>query len=147
VDKTASKTLRTREAVADFIFKNFTKGSYNVILDEMHEYKGGNTGQGNAMARLVSGGRKVIGLTGTLMNGYASSLFYLLYRLNPHLMKVRLGFDYNQVQQFVSTYGAHEERVKAQEVNMEGVVTRMGQNLNLKHRCPTDYLLAFLSFG
>lgn len=37
VDKSASKTLKTREAVADYIFKNFTKGSYNVILDEMHE--------------------------------------------------------------------------------------------------------------
>lgn len=36
-DRTRSERLRTREAVADFIFKNFTKGSYNVILDEMHE--------------------------------------------------------------------------------------------------------------
>ena len=61
------------------------------------------------MARLVSGAKKVIGLTGTLMNGYASSLFYILYRLNPSLMKNRLGLDYNQVTQFVSNYGAHEE--------------------------------------
>ncbi len=66
VDRSVSRRLMTREAIADYVFKNFTKGSYNVILDEIHEYKGGNTGQGNAMARLVSGARKTIGLTGTL---------------------------------------------------------------------------------
>jgi len=131
--KDCSRKMQTRESVADYIFKNFTKGSYNVILDEMHEYKGGNTGQGNAMGRLVSNAKKTIGLTGTLMNGYASSLFYLLYRLNPNLMKVRLGFDYNQVKDFVSTYGAHEEIVEATEV-MEGVVTRMGKRISIKER-------------
>ena len=133
-DRSKSKNLRTREAVADYIFKNFTKGSYNVILDEMHEYKGGDTGQGNAMARLVTNARKTIGLTGTLMNGYASSLFYLLYRLNPRLMKNELGFDYNQVKNFVSAYGAHEEIVEAKEVSHEGVVTRMGRKISLKEK-------------
>lgn len=140
-----SEKMRTRESVADYIFKNFTKGSYNVILDEMHEYKGGNTGQGNAMGRLVASARKAIGLTGTLMNGYASSLFYLLYRLNPNLMKVRLGFDYNQVKDFVSTYGAHEEIVEAKEVDMEGVVTRMGKRVALKEKPKiSPYLLGVL---
>lgn len=144
-DRSKSQKLRTRESVADYIFKNFTKGSYNVILDEVHEYKGGNTGQGNAMGRLVSGARKSIGLTGTLMNGYASSLFYLLYRLNPHLMKKTLGYDYNQVAQFVSTYGAHEEIVEAKEVSMEGVVTRMGRRINVKEKAKiSPYLLSVL---
>jgi len=45
---------------------------------------------------MCSMSKKMIGLTGTLLNGYASSLFYLLYRLNPNMMKQRLGFDYNQ---------------------------------------------------
>ncbi|WP_294963386.1 helicase-related protein [Sulfurimonas sp.] len=133
-DRSKSKNLRTREAVADYIFKNFTKGSYNVILDEMHEYKGGDTGQGNAIGRLVANARKTIGLTGTLMNGYASSLFYLLYRLNPRLMKNELGFDYNQVKNFVSAYGAHEEIVDVKEVSHEGIVTRMGARISLKEK-------------
>lgn len=97
-------------------------------------YKGGDTGQGNAMARLVSNARKTIGLTGTLMNGYASSLFYILYRLNPSLMKKELGFDYNQVKNFVSTYGAHEETVEASEISSEGIVTRMGKRISLKEK-------------
>lgn len=37
VDKTVSPKMRTRESIADFVFKNFKKGSYNVILDEAHE--------------------------------------------------------------------------------------------------------------
>lgn len=143
--KDCSSKMRTRESVADYIFKNFTKGSYNVILDEMHEYKGGNTGQGNAMGRLVANARKTIGLTGTLMNGYASSLFYLLYRMNPNLMKKRLGFDYNQVKDFVATYGAHEEIVDAKEVSAEGKVTRMGKRINLKEKPKiSPYMLSVL---
>ena len=145
VDRSVSRRLMTREAIADYVFKNFTKGSYNVILDEIHEYKGGNTGQGNAMARLVSGARKTIGLTGTLMNGYASSLFYLLYRLNPNLMKKRLGYDHNQVKLFVDTYGAHEETVDAKEVSTEGVVTRMGKRISIRERAKiSPYLLSVL---
>ena len=134
VDRKVSLKMRTREAIADYVFKKFTKGSYNVILDEMHEYKGGNTGQGNAMARIVSNARKTIGLTGTLMNGYASSLFYILYRLNPYLMKKELKFDYDQVKLFVSEYGAHEETLEATEVSVEGVVTKMGRRISLKEK-------------
>ena len=143
--KECSPKMRTRESVADFIFKNFTKGSYNVILDEMHEYKGGNTGQGNAMGRLISNARKTIGLTGTLMNGFASSLFYLLYRMNPNLMNKRLGFDYTDVKKFVSTYGAHEESFDAREVTAEGVVTRMGRRIDIKERAKVSpYMLSVL---
>lgn len=144
-DRSVSDKLGTRESIADYVFKKFPKGSYNVILDEAHEYKGGNTGQGNAMARIVANSRKAIALTGTLMNGYASSLFYLLYRLNPHMMNKKLGFDYNQVQQFVSQYGAHEEIVEAKEVSSEGVVTRMGKRINVREKPKiSPYLLSVL---
>jgi len=129
-----SQKMRTRESVADFIFKRFTKGSYNVILDEMHEYKGGDTGQGNAMGRLVANARKTLGLTGTLMNGYASSLFYILYRMNPSFMKNELGFDYREVKRFVGLYGAYEEEYSAKEINIEGKVTRKGRKTKMKER-------------
>ena len=117
----------------------------SIFLDEMHEYKGGSTGQGNAMARIVSGSRKTIGLTGTLMNGHASSLFYLLYRLNSNLMNKTLGYDYSQVKQFVEQYGAHEETFEALEVNIEGVVTRMGRRLRIREKAKiSPHLLSVL---
>ena len=108
-------------------------------------YKGGNTGQGNALAQLASMSKKIVGLTGTLLNGYASSLFYILYRLNPNLMKKRLGYDYNQVKLFVETYGAHEQIVEAKEVTHEGVVTKMGKQISLKEKPKiSPYLLSVL---
>lgn len=36
-DRSVSEKLGTRVAIADYVFKKFKKGSYNVILDEAHE--------------------------------------------------------------------------------------------------------------
>ena len=71
-----------------------------MILDEIHELKGGDTAQGYAFGQLASCSKKVLGLTGTLLNGYASSLFYILYRMNPELM-LSLGFSYSDVGLFI----------------------------------------------
>ena len=146
VDKRASPKLQSRISIAEYIKRTWTKGAIELlIVDEMHEYKGGNTGQGNALAQMCSMSKKMIGLTGTLLNGYASSLFYLLYRFNPDLMNKKLGFDYNQVKNFVSQYGAHEEVVDAKEVNHEGVVTKMGRRIALKEKPKVSpYLLSVL---
>ena len=38
------------------------------------------------MANLVGCSKKVIGMTATLVNGYSSGIFYLLYRIAPNLM-------------------------------------------------------------
>ncbi|MDX4028332.1 helicase-related protein [Aliarcobacter skirrowii] len=146
VDKTASKNLQTRMSIAEYVKRQWKKGSIDLlIVDEIHEYKGGNTGQGNALAQFASMSKKIVGLTGTLLNGYASSLFYILYRLNPTLMKKTLGYDYNQVKDFVETYGAHEAIVEAKEVSVEGVVTKMGKSINLKEKPKVSpYLLSVL---
>ncbi len=146
VDRTVSPKMQTRISIAEYIKKQWTKGTIDLlIVDEVHEYKGGATGQGNALAQFASMSKKIIGLTGTLLNGYASSLFYILYRLNPDLMKKKLGYDYNQVKHFVETYGAHEEIVEAKEVTREGVVTKMGKSLNLKEKPKVSpYLLSIL---
>lgn len=146
VDKTASKNLQTRMSIAEYVKRQWKKGSIDLlIVDEIHEYKGGNTGQGNALAQFASMSKKIVGLTGTLLNGYASSLFYILYRLNPTLMKKTLGYDYKQVKDFVETYGAHEAIVEAKEVSVEGVVTKMGKSINLKEKPKVSpYLLSVL---
>lgn len=47
---------------------------------------------------------KVIGLTGTLLNGYADGLFYILYRTMPEVMK-KEGFEYSDEASFQRTYG------------------------------------------
>ncbi len=65
-----------------------------LIVDEGHEYKNGDSAQGQAMGVLASKTKKSLLLTGTLMGGYASDLFYLLWRLNPNKM-INCGFVAN----------------------------------------------------
>lgn len=62
-----------------------------LIVDEGHEYKNGDSAQGQAMGVLASKVNKTLLLTGTLMGGYASDLFFLLWRINPSKM-IECGF-------------------------------------------------------
>lgn len=77
------------------------------ICDELHQYKG-ESGQGNAMANLVGCSKKVIGMTATLVNGYSSGIFYLLYRIAPNLM-IEDNKAYNNPGAFNDEYGVTEE--------------------------------------
>lgn len=57
-----------------------------MVVDECHEYKNGDSAQGQAFGVLAAKARKVLLLTGTLMGGYADDLFHLLWRANPRRM-------------------------------------------------------------
>lgn len=144
VDK--SKPSNTRLSVAEYIKKQFPKGWIDLLfLDELHELKGGGTGQGNAFGAIASMSKKCVGLTGTLLNGYASSLFYILYRMNPKLMKETLKLDYRDVERFVELYGAREMVQEAKEVNEEGIVTKKGKKISVRELPRiSPYLLTLL---
>lgn len=77
-----------------------------LIADELHQFKG-DSGQGNAMAHLIGCAKSVIGMTATLINGYSSGLFYLLYRICPHLMLVD-NKPYERPAAFHDEYGVTE---------------------------------------
>jgi SNF2 family DNA or RNA helicase len=101
---------------ADNVFRRFSPAEYIkkylknvfdlVILDEIHEYKAGDSLQGQAMGRLVSCSKYFMGLTGTLNGGYADDIFYLLFRLDPQTMK---SFGYEGVEKWQRQYGVLEE--------------------------------------
>jgi len=100
-----------RYAPAEFI-KRHLKGAFDlVVADEVHEMKGESTGQGNAFGALAAAGRTTLGLTGTLLGGYADNLFYILYRMFPTDM-VREGLDYRKVQTWMERYGILERVTK-----------------------------------
>lgn len=65
-----------------------------IIVDEGHEYKNQGSAQGQAMGVLCGMAKKVLLLTGTLMGGYATDLFYLLWRIMPNRM-IELGYRYS----------------------------------------------------
>ncbi len=53
------------------------------IADEVHELKGPDTAQGNALGTLASACARTGILTGTLLGGYADDVFNILYRVDP----------------------------------------------------------------
>lgn len=68
---TADRDKVRRYAKAEFIKRYLPKGFFDLlILDEVHELKGGGTAQGQAMSCLTTRSRKILSLTGTLMGGY-----------------------------------------------------------------------------
>lgn len=101
-----------RAALSTFIRKKLKKVDA-VILDELHQYKG-ETAQGNAMAELVQVAKKTIGMTATLINGYASGIFYILYRLLPYLM-LKDGKEFGNSRPFNVEYGVMESTYELKE--------------------------------
>ncbi|WP_281839392.1 SNF2-related protein [Cardiobacterium hominis] len=87
---------------SEFIKRYFPRKSFSLaLIDEAHEYKVAGSAQGQAMAVLCGEAEKVLCLTGTLMGGYASDLFYLLFRAMPSEM-LKLGFGPTQGGSFFS---------------------------------------------
>lgn len=101
-----------RYSMSSYIAEHIKKVD-GVILDELHQFKG-DSGQGDAMETLVGYSDKVIGMTATLINGYSSGMFYLLYRIVPHLMKVD-NKEYSNPKTFNSEYGVTEATYELEE--------------------------------
>ena len=111
----ADRSLR-RFAPAEYI-KKYLKGYYDmVIIDEIQDYKAEGTLQGRAMGALLSSSRFALCLTGTLNSGYADDIFHLLFRMDPARLKAD-GFNYEDSNKFLSTYGTIEVVRKLDEVD------------------------------
>jgi hypothetical protein len=99
-----------RFAPVDFIGRYMDEFFDYAIADEVHELKGGDTAQGNALGTLAASARHIAVLTGTLLGGYADELFNILFRLGPSRM-LGEGFEYGEsgVRAFTETYGLLEK--------------------------------------
>ena len=88
-------------------FKKKIKHLDALLIDELHQYSG-DSGQGAAMAELAGLADKVIGMTATIINGYARGLFYLLFRLKSNLMLMDKK-AYGDSRAFCEEYGVVEK--------------------------------------
>ena len=96
-----------RKYMPALFIKNKLKNFFDVLIaDEIHQYKA-LSGQGYAFAILARACKYTLGLTGTLMGGYASDLFYLIFRTHPGIM---LADDnpWNNLTGFMNKYGVLE---------------------------------------
>lgn len=107
--------------------KRYYKGNIDgLICDELHQYNN-KSAQGDAMGELFGMAKKVVGMTATLINGYSSGIFHLLYRIVPYLMK-KDGKEYLEPTKFDAEYGViqnvYEEKDPAYNTNRRVVRTK-----------------------
>jgi superfamily II DNA or RNA helicase len=87
------------------------------ICDEIHQLAG-DTAQGNALGTLASCTDRIVGLTGTLLGGYADDLFNTLFRLEAKRMKEH-GYEWGTTgrSSFIQDYGVLETITKVEPAN------------------------------
>ncbi len=106
-----------RFAKAEFFKRYIRKGFFDMfIADEVHELKGGKTAQGQAFAAFCSISKHVLALTGTLMGGYSTNLYYIFWRMFPQKMK-EMHFNFFDATNFAENYGIVETYVITEHVN------------------------------
>jgi hypothetical protein len=79
------------------------------IADELHQLAG-DTAQGNGLGVLARIATKLIGLTGTMMGGYADDIEKIIWRMDaPQMAKEGFAYGAEGRKLFQSTYGVIEE--------------------------------------
>jgi hypothetical protein len=104
-----------RYSLAKYIKQHKSKCGIDLLIaDEMHEFKSSDSAQGDAFHQLCSASKKVLGMTGTLMGGKSSDLFYLLFRMFPRKM-VGHGYAHDSAMKFCHKYGVVETHISIRE--------------------------------
>ena len=104
----ADNTGPRRYPLADYV-KHRMRGFFDLFVgDEVHEFKARGSAQGIAAGVLAESCGRSLTLSGTLMGGYASTLFHLLYRFSP---EIRTEFKHNEEGRWINRYGFTEETV------------------------------------
>lgn len=83
-----------------------------LIFDEVQKSKAGDTAIGQSTSVIMNIIPKTLVLTGTPMNGYPESIFYILWRLNREF---RLHYDLSEVEQFNMEMGFREIQYENEE--------------------------------
>lgn len=100
-----------RWPLASYIHGRYAR-QYTLVVDEAHQHAKGETDQARAVHQLMSGARKILMMTGTLYGGRASSIFHLLYRLDPSFRRT---YKHTDCATFVEHHGLFETVFKEEE--------------------------------
>ena len=97
-----------RYPLSDYV-KHHMRGFFDLCVpDEVHEFKARGSAQGIAAGVLADACGKSLSLTGTLLGGYASTIFHLLYRFSP---EIRTEFGHSDEGRWIKQYGFEEVTV------------------------------------
>ena len=103
-----------RMAPIEFIGRYMPGWFDYAICDEVHQLAG-DTAQGNALGTLAACATRIVGLTGTLLGGFADDLFNTLFRLEAGRMKDH-GYEWGSTGRsaFTQDYGVLETITKVE---------------------------------
>ena len=103
-----------RMAPIEFIGRYMPGWFDYAICDEIHQLAG-DTAQGNALGTLAACTNRIVGLTGTLLGGYADDLFNTLFRLEAAGMKEH-GYEWGTAGRstFMQDFGVLETITKVE---------------------------------
>ena len=93
-------------ALSEYLRKKMPKFFDLAITDEVHQYKEQDSAQGINVGNLAQHYGRTLALTGTLMGGYSSNTFHLLYRFSPSL---REHYPYEGLARWKREYGLSDE--------------------------------------
>ncbi len=113
-----------RFPLARYIAKRHRKTFDLLVIDESHEYNSADSAQAHAALRLIGMGLPVIEMTGSVMNGYAESLFTQWHALSPAF---RGEFEREDRQRFIDRYG-FRKRVVTEKDRESGEVVAFGSH-------------------
>lgn len=111
-----------RFPLSDYIAKRHRGLFQLLIADEAHEYSTDGSAQERALHRLVDVIPMTLPLTGSLMNGYAKSLFRNLWALSP---RMRQEFGYSDAGKFAKLYG-YQKRVLTGDAAKQAKASEFG---------------------
>ena len=104
----ADRSGPKRYPLADYVKLRLKRFFDLLVGDEVHEYKGRGSAQGIAAGILADVCGKSLSLSGTLMGGYSSTLFHLLYRFSP---EIRTEFGRAEEGRWIERYGFVEHTI------------------------------------
>jgi len=114
-----------RYPLAQYITKRHKKLFDFLVLDEGHEYATDGSAQERAAHRLTSLKLPTVLMTGSIMNGYATSLFTNMWALSPEF---REEFERNETIAFCDRYGYRKRFVSDRK---DGEIVAFGSLTNL----------------
>lgn len=111
----ADRSKIQRMAPLEFMGR-YMRGWFDyAIADEMHQLAG-DTAQGGNLGTLARISRKLIGLTGTMMGGYADDLYNILYRMDaPQMVQSGYVWGHEGRSSFQANFGVYETTVVRNE--------------------------------
>lgn len=96
-----------RWPITDYIDRYMRRFFDYGVIDECHQARGAKTAIGASAASIMRSCCYVLAGTGTLLSGYAHSIFPMLYRMDAGAMQ-DMGFEWDDDMKFTERYGRIE---------------------------------------